>query len=90
MGHIFPAYVGFAEAKGFTMLGILVGVHPQAALVCAGVGFWFFSPLVLFLSAAWLQELRSGGHHGFYSTNSNIIYFPLPLPYGPHHSSAQY
>src|SRR3954468_8469138 len=38
MGHIFPIYVGFRGGKGVaTMLGILIGVHPQAALVCAAV-----------------------------------------------------
>lgn len=35
LGHIFPVYVGFRGGKGVaTLLGILWGVHPQAAVVC--------------------------------------------------------
>ncbi len=38
LGHIFPIYVGFRGGKGVaTLLGILSGVHPPAALVCGGV-----------------------------------------------------
>ena len=38
LGHIFPVFAGFRGGKGIaTLLGILSGVHPAAALVCAGV-----------------------------------------------------
>lgn len=44
LGHIFPVYVGFRGGKGVaTMLGILAGVNPNAALICACifVVIWF-------------------------------------------------
>jgi acyl phosphate:glycerol-3-phosphate acyltransferase len=38
LGHIFPVFAGFRGGKGVaTLLVILSGVHPPAALVCAGV-----------------------------------------------------
>lgn len=46
IGHIFPVFAGFRGGKGVaTLLGILCGVHPEAAAVCAGVFFMtlFFS-----------------------------------------------
>lgn len=43
LGHIFPLFAGFRGGKGVaTLLGILSGVHPPAALVCAGVFFLTF------------------------------------------------
>ena len=38
MGHIFPVLAGFRGGKGIaTLLGIVSGVHPPAALICAGI-----------------------------------------------------
>lgn len=81
MGHIFPVYVGFRGGKGVaTMLGILIGVHPQAALVCAGVF------LVMFLTTRYvsLSSMTAGITFPvvimvFYSTNTNINLFSLAV-----------
>jgi acyl phosphate:glycerol-3-phosphate acyltransferase len=38
LGHIFPVYAGFRGGKGIaTLLGIIIAVHPQAALLSIGV-----------------------------------------------------
>ena len=38
IGHIFPVYVGFRGGKGIaTLLGVVIGVHPYAALISIGV-----------------------------------------------------
>ncbi|PKR79530.1 acyl-phosphate glycerol 3-phosphate acyltransferase [Brumimicrobium salinarum] len=35
IGHIFPVFVGFRGGKGVaTSLGVVLGVHPQAAAIC--------------------------------------------------------
>ncbi len=81
MGHIFPVYVGFRGGKGIaTMLGILIGVHPQAALVCAVV---FIITLMLsgYIS---LSSMMAGITFPvvimvFYSTNSSINIFSLAV-----------
>jgi acyl phosphate:glycerol-3-phosphate acyltransferase len=81
MGHIFPVYVGFRGGKGVaTMLGILIGIHPQAAMVCAGVFI-----LTLYLSGyVSLSSIMSGVTFPvvimvFYSTNSSINIFSLAV-----------
>ncbi|REJ83637.1 MAG: glycerol-3-phosphate 1-O-acyltransferase [Bacteroidetes bacterium] len=81
MGHIFPVYVGFRGGKGVaTMLGILIGVHPQAALVCAVV---FLITLILSGYVS-LSSMMSGIAFPvtimvFYSTNSSINIFSLAV-----------
>jgi len=38
LGHIFPIFAGFRGGKGVaTLLGILIGVQPVAALICSGI-----------------------------------------------------
>lgn len=38
LGHIFPVFAGFRGGKGVaTLLGILIGVQPVAALICTGI-----------------------------------------------------
>lgn len=38
LGHIFPVFAGFRGGKGVaTLLGILIGVQPVAALICTAV-----------------------------------------------------
>jgi glycerol-3-phosphate acyltransferase PlsY len=81
MGHIFPVYVGFRGGKGIaTMLGILIGVHPQAAFFCALV---FIVTLMLsgYIS---LSSMMAGVAFPviimvFYSTNSSINIFSLAV-----------
>lgn len=46
LGHLFPVFANFKGGKGVaTLFGMLVAVHPQAALLCALV---FFTLLLLF------------------------------------------
>ena len=43
LGHIFPVFAGFRGGKGVaTLLGILWGVNPPAAVICMGVFLLFF------------------------------------------------
>ena len=81
IGHIFPVYVGFRGGKGVaTMLGILIGVHPQAASICAVVF------LTSFLTTRYvsLSSMLAGIAFPvvimvFYSTNSSINIFSLAV-----------
>lgn len=81
LGHIFPVYVGFRGGKGVaTMLGILLGIHPQAAALCA-LSFL----ITLFLSGyVSLSSMVSAVVFPvvimvFYSTNSSINIFSLAV-----------
>ena len=81
LGHIFPVFVGFRGGKGVaTMLGILIGIHPQAAIICA-LSFI----ITLYLSGyVSLSSMISGIVFPivimvFYSTNSSINIFSLAV-----------
>jgi acyl phosphate:glycerol-3-phosphate acyltransferase len=81
LGHIFPVYVGFRGGKGVaTMLGILIAIHPKAALICAAI----FLVTITFSGFVSLSSMISGISFPiiimvFYSTNSSINIFSLAV-----------
>lgn len=57
LGHVFPVYVGFRGGKGVaTLLGLMIGVFPQAALVSIGV----FVLTLLFSKYVSLSSILAG------------------------------
>lgn len=81
LGHIFPVYVGFRGGKGVaTMLGILIAVHPYAALICAVV---FILSLTISGYVSLSSMLAGVGFPVvimvFFSTNSSINIFSLAV-----------
>lgn len=81
LGHIFPLYAGFRGGKGVaTMLGVLIGVHPEAASVCALV----FLTSFIVTGYVSLSSMLAGISFPvvimvFYSTNSSINIFSLAV-----------
>ena len=50
LGHIFPVFAGFRGGKGIaTLLGLVIGVHPQGALIAMGIF------LVVFLTSRYVS-----------------------------------
>ena len=81
LGHIFPVFVGFRGGKGVaTMLGILIGIHPQAAIICAST---FLITLYLTgyvsLSSMISSIVFPVVIMVFFSTNSSINIFSLAV-----------
>lgn len=57
IGHIFPIYVGFRGGKGIaTLFGMLIAVHPEAALFCVAV----FVILLIFTKYVSLSSMSAG------------------------------
>ncbi|MEA3446479.1 MAG: glycerol-3-phosphate 1-O-acyltransferase PlsY [Bacteroidota bacterium] len=56
-GHIFPVYVGFKGGKGVaTLFGIIIGIHPAAALILIGI----FSVSLVFSRYVSLSAMIAG------------------------------
>jgi len=57
MGHLFPVFAGFRGGKGIaTLLGMILAVHPQAALLCVLV----FIVVLLITNYVSLSSIMAG------------------------------
>jgi acyl phosphate:glycerol-3-phosphate acyltransferase len=82
IGHIFPVYVGFRGGKGVaTLLGILSGLHPEAAGICAGVFtlMLFFSHYVSLSSIAAAITYPIIIMYVFHETVSTVNIFAMAI-----------
>lgn len=72
MGHLFPIFAGFRGGKGIaTLFGMILAVHPGAALVC----FLVFVPILLLTQYVSLSSIVSG----FTFPLSMIFIFHSPI-----------
>ena len=83
IGHLFPIYTGFRGGKGIaTMLGLLIGLHPQAALFsfCVFVTVFIFSKYISLSSM--IASLAFPFFVMFFlnSTNESLNLFAIFVP----------
>jgi acyl phosphate:glycerol-3-phosphate acyltransferase len=72
MGHLFPIFAGFRGGKGIaTLCGMILAVHPPAALFCIGV----FIVVLLCTKYVSLSSISAG----FTFPLSLVFYFHSPL-----------
>ena len=83
IGHLFPIYTGFRGGKGIaTMLGLLIGLHPQAAF------FSFCVFVVIFIISKYVSLASMIGSLAFpffvmfvlNSTNGSLNLFAIFVP----------
>mgnify|MGYP001465572958 CR=1 FL=1 len=83
IGHLFPIYTGFRGGKGIaTMLGLLIGLHPQAALF----SFFVFVTVFIFSKYISLSSMIASLAFPFFvmfflnSTNESLNLFAIFVP----------
>lgn len=83
IGHLFPIYTGFRGGKGIaTMLGLLIGLHPQAALFSLFVFVFVF----IFSKYVSLSSMIASLAFPFFvmfflnSTNDSLNLFAIFVP----------
>jgi len=83
IGHLFPIYTGFRGGKGIaTMLGLLIGLHPQAALF----SFFVFVLVFIFSKYVSLSSMIASLAFPFFvmfflnSTNDSLNLFAIFVP----------
>ena len=83
IGHLFPIYTGFRGGKGIaTMLGVLIGVAPYAALFsfCVFIIVLFISKYVSFASMVASLTFPFFVMLILYSTNESLNLFAIFVP----------
>lgn len=83
IGHLFPIYTGFRGGKGIaTMLGLLIGLHPQAALF----SLFVFVLVFIFSKYVSLSSMIASLAFPFFvmfflnSTNDSLNLFAIFVP----------
>lgn len=82
VGHIFPIFASFKGGKGVaTSLGVILGVHPQAALICiilflaVFIAFNYVSLGAIVASIAFPLLVE----YLFHNTNTSLMIFSIVL-----------
>lgn len=82
LGHIFPLFAGFNGGKGVaTSLGVIIGIHPPAALVCILVFLVFFilSSYVSLGAIIGASSFPVSIHFIFHNDNFSLMIFSVLL-----------